>query len=114
MNYQNPKGKAWKHVHLNPRLIVLVTDLVKEGLQSYRDLSDHAVRKDLQKATDSNSDNARIAAIGTLIDATVNSAESEKLVQLRRTLTFLRTKLKNEKIDVRIAVLTHLLDCVCH
>lgn len=66
----------------------------------------------MQLAADSNSDVARKEAILNLIGSTSNSAESEKVVQLKRTLTFLRTKLKNEKIEMRIHGLTVLIEKV--
>jgi len=87
-----------------------ITDKCKLDLYSYRNLADHSIRKEMQLAADSNSDVARKEAILNLIGSTSNSAESEKVVQLKRTLTFLRTKLKNEKIEMRIHGLTVLIE----
>lgn len=77
---------------------MLVPDSLKDELQAFRDPNDHAVRKELEKATDSNSEPQRKAAIKRLVDATHRTRSA---VQLRRTLKFLRMKLKNEQITMR-------------
>jgi hypothetical protein len=71
---------------------------LKDDLQAFLDPSDHGVRKTLEKATDSNSEPQRKAAIKWLVDATFRTGSA---VQLKRTLNFLRTKLKNEQITMR-------------
>lgn len=44
------------------RLILkIATEKLKDKLQAFRDISDHAVRKELTKASDSNSEAQRIA-----------------------------------------------------
>jgi len=74
----------------------------KLAFQQFRDLSDHAQRKELQKVADSNNDTQRKDAIFALIASTIHSTESQLVVQHKRTLNFMRTKLKNEKIEMRL------------
>lgn len=80
----------------------------KDKLQRYRDLSDHSVRKELQNASNSNSEEQRRAAISTLCKATFRTID--RAVHLKRTLTFLAQKIKNEQILIRTACLQSLID----
>lgn len=81
-------------------------DKLKDDLQAFLDPSDHGVRKTLEKAMDSNSEPQRKAAAKWLIDATFRTRSA---VQLKRTLNFLRTKLKNEQITMRTHGIAQLM-----
>eukprot|EP01084_Bolivina_argentea_P153981 268448_1 len=72
-----------------------------DQLLRYLDVRDHKIRKRLSKLTDSNSVDEREAGYRTLITATLLVNDLDRDVQLKRTVKFFMTKLKNEAIDRR-------------
>ena len=72
-------------------------------LSSFLDVADHENRKLLVKATDSNSIEKRLDGIKYLIRATWRA--DDQVTHLKRTLKFLRQKIKNEQITVRARAL---------
>ena len=67
----------------------------------YLDVRDPELRKRLSKMADSSSVDEREAAYRTLITATLLVNDNERPTQIKRTIKFFMTKLKNEAIDRR-------------
>eukprot|EP01125_Pyxidicula_operculata_P011544 TRINITY_DN3779_c0_g1_i1.p1 TRINITY_DN3779_c0_g1~~TRINITY_DN3779_c0_g1_i1.p1 ORF type:complete len:2107 (-),score=549.17 TRINITY_DN3779_c0_g1_i1:67-5526(-) len=109
-------SKLWKYLpsstyqeHLKELLeSTSVSEVVKDYLQRFRDVTDHTVRKEITKQADSASIDQRKQAIFALRSSSFRA--DDPVVQLKRTLTYVRTKIKNEKIETRTSITKSFFD----